>query len=89
MTLKDGWLFCSFKREKFINNVKNYFDLNNRFYILAATGPYSLIKSTGFTGTIQIHTSKTYSSTLVNFDSFKKVSGGINKMKVKIHGNTF
>ena len=69
-----------------IKSIKNYFDLNNEYYILAAHGPYSLVRSTGFIGTIKIHTKKEYSSNIVNFSSNKTVSTGISNFKVKLHG---
>lgn len=34
----DGWLICSFKRLKQLNNVTHYFDLNNKYFILGAYG---------------------------------------------------
>ena len=37
--LKNGYLICSFTREKQIH-FKNYFNLNKRFFILAALGSY-------------------------------------------------
>ena len=40
--LKNGFLICSFTREKQFH-IKNYFNLNKSFFILAAYGPYLLI----------------------------------------------
>lgn len=34
-------LSCNFTRQKFIENVANYFDLNKKFHILAAYGDYN------------------------------------------------
>jgi hypothetical protein len=37
--IEDGFLTCSFKRQKQNNQTKNYCDLNDPFFILAAYGP--------------------------------------------------
>jgi hypothetical protein len=34
-------LICSFRRVKYISDVKNYFDLNNEYYLLMAKGELS------------------------------------------------
>ena len=37
----NGSLICSFRRVKYISQVKNYFDLNNEYYLLVAKGELS------------------------------------------------
>ncbi len=36
--LDNDKLECSFTRKKFVANVENYFDLNNKYYLLFARG---------------------------------------------------
>jgi hypothetical protein len=39
--LIDGFLVCTFTREKSMQNKQNYLDLDKKFHILAATGALS------------------------------------------------
>jgi hypothetical protein len=40
VTFLNDWLICSFTRSIKNDSIKNYFDLNNNYIILAATGQY-------------------------------------------------
>ena len=41
VSLNNGVLNCSFTRVKKAQTINNFFDLNNPFYVLFATGPIS------------------------------------------------
>ncbi len=77
----NGWLKCSFTRSKSLEMTKNYFDLNQIFFILAAIGEYTS------TNSLEIHADKTYSSSKVDFKSFSLISGVADEFpKIKYHG---
>ncbi len=38
-TYTNGVASCSFTRINYMSNVPNYFDINNQYYILTASGP--------------------------------------------------
>jgi hypothetical protein len=38
LSIINGYFTCKFKRQKLIDSVKNYFDLNKPNYLLAAVG---------------------------------------------------
>ncbi len=61
--IENGKFICSFKREKFIPGVKNYFDLNKGYFILFAKGGLS-------NGQILYHgADKVASDRLINFQT--------------------
>jgi hypothetical protein len=58
--IKDNWLTCSFIRVKQMEDVPNYFDINDEHYILFATG-------TLLQGELNRHDSKVYTSKTIDF----------------------
>lgn len=80
----NGQVLCSFTREKFINGVNNYFNLNESFYLLIVKGGVS-------GGEIQYHGSnKVISDNKIDFASNSSYSGSEpDTAKAKAHGLNF
>lgn len=62
VTVSNNVLTCSFTRAKSQSGVPNYFDINNYYYLLTATGLVS-------GGVLQFHSKFTYSDVQYNFGS--------------------
>ncbi len=80
VTISNSWLSCSFTRTISDSSIKNYFDLNKNYYILAAYGRYTVSSDT-----IAEHRSTDCSSKDVDFSSISVYSNGEAANKYKVH----
>lgn len=81
VTAEDNKLKCSFARQKFVPNVKHYFDAHNKWYLLVARGPVSS------SGDYEGHTDAAFSDNLIDFQTASNNSGSTKDQTLaKTHG---
>ncbi len=66
VSINDNWLVCQFKRQKNNLKISNYFDLNEKHFVLAAFGDYNVTTET-LGGQTRAHEFKINSSRSYNF----------------------